>query len=226
MTRSKRPDPSVIGATQLPDLVLSELEDAEVGELAAQFDLEGVRISSPALSGANAGSGRFERAHLKDVNLDDSKLRGVELVDVKAERVGAANGDWGGASLRRVAFQEARLTGLDLGEARIEEARFEGCKLDYANFRHSVIEHATFEDCVLTSADFQGARLYAVRFSDCQLGSADFTKAELAHVDFRGSELALAGSVLGLRGAIVDPLQLMDLSRTIAHELGIVVDEK
>jgi hypothetical protein len=37
--------------------------------------------------------------------------------------------------------------------------------------------------------------------------------------------LALAGSVLGLSGATIDPLQLMDLSRAMAHELGIVVKE-
>ncbi len=202
MARSKRPDPAVLGATQAPEGDLAELGD---------LDPE---------------SGRIEEARLTALDLGERKLRGLRLMDVEGEEVSAVNGDWRGAEMRRVSFQGARLTGLDLGEARVEEARFVGCKLDYANFRHSVIEHATFEDCVLTSADFQGARLYAVRFSDCQLGSADFTKAELAHVDLRGSELALAGSVLGLRGAIVDPLQLMDLSRTIAHELGIVVDEK
>jgi uncharacterized protein YjbI with pentapeptide repeats len=226
MARSKRPVPAAIGATQDPDLGTAELEAAEVVELAAGFELEGVRLQSPALGGMTAGSGRIEQAHLREASLDDSKLRGVQLVDVEAERLGAANGDWSGASLRRVAFREARLTGLDLGEARIEEARLVGCKLDYANFRHAVIEHASFEDCVLTNADFQGAQLYSVRFSGCQLGAADFTKAELSHVDFRGSDLALAGSVLGLQGAIIDPLQLMDLSPTIAHELGIRVEEK
>jgi hypothetical protein len=44
-------------------------------------------------------------------------------------------------------------------------------------------------------------------------------------VDLRGSELRLAGSVLGLRGAIIDPLQLMELSGTLAQELGITVED-
>jgi hypothetical protein len=34
-----------------------------------------------------------------------------------------------------------------------------------------------------------------------------------------------AGSVLGLRGAIIDPLQLMELSGTLARELGITVED-
>jgi hypothetical protein len=31
--------------------------------------------------------------------------------------------------------------------------------------------------------------------------------------------------VLGLRGAIIDPLQLMELARTLTQELGITVED-
>lgn len=200
MARS-RPTPATIGATQGPEGPLADLTaiDPEAREV--------------------------EEARLAGLDLEGAKLRGLRLVDVEAERVVAANGDWGGGLLRRTRFEGARLTGLSLGEAKLEDARFVGCKLDYANFRFAAIEHVSFEGCVLDSADFQGARLYAVRFSGCQLTGTDFTKAELAHVDLRGSELALGGSLLDLRGAIVDSLQLMDLSRPLAHELGIVVEE-
>ncbi len=169
--------------------------------------------------------GVWLRAQLIDVDLGESKLHGVELVDVIAERLDAANGDWGGARLRRTLLSDARLTGLDFAEAQIEHVRFKLCKLDYVNFRHSEIEHVSFEDCVLTGADFQGAKIKETVFSGCQLLEADFSKAELARVDMRGSGLALAGSVLGLRGAIIDPLQLMELARTLAHELGITVED-
>jgi uncharacterized protein YjbI with pentapeptide repeats len=201
MTRSKRPEPAAIGATRGPE-----------GEL--------VELTRPDLE-----SGWAEEGRLRGLDLSEAKFRGLRLIDIEGEDLNAINGDWRGAELNRVRFEGARLTGLDLGEARIQEARFESCKLDYANFRHAVIEHASFEDCILTNADFQGARIYAARFTGCQLGAADFSKAELAHVDFRGSELALSGSVLGLAGATIDSLQLMDLARAIAHELGITVKE-
>jgi len=201
MARSKRPEPTAIGATRVPDGDLVELTRAD-------------------LDSGQAGEGR-----LRELDLSEAKLRSLRLRDVEGGDVNAVNGDWRGAELNRISFEAARLTGLDLGEARLEEVHFKSCKLDYANFRHAVVEHVTFEDCVLANADFQGARIYAVRFSSCQLGAADFTKAELAHVDFRGSELALAGSVLGLGGATIDSLQLMDLSRAMASELGIVVKE-
>jgi uncharacterized protein YjbI with pentapeptide repeats len=217
--------PSQIGATRAPELALDELESIDLAGLVSRFELEDVRVSSVSFPNLDAGSGRLARAQLVDVDLGESKLRGVELVDVIAERLNATNGDWGGAQLRRSLFSDARLTGLGLAEARIEHVRFKLCKLDYANFRHCEIEHVSFEDCVLTGADFQGAKIKETVFSGCQLLEADFTKAELSRVDMRGSGLALAGSVLGLRGAIIDPLQLMELARTLAHELGITVED-
>lgn len=224
MSPSRRP-PSEIGATNAPDVVSAELEWLELDRLEPEFELERVRIAAAEVRGAEAGAGRIEQAQLEDVDLDESKLRGLALIDVIAERLGAANGVWGGATLRRVSLQGSRLTGIDLGEAHLEDVHLKACKLDYANFRNGAVENVTFEDCVLRGADFQGARLRGVRFSGCQLIETDFSRAQLERVDFRGSELALAGSFLGLRGAIVDSLQLMEMSRPIAHELGITVDD-
>jgi uncharacterized protein YjbI with pentapeptide repeats len=221
----RQPSPHQIGATQAPELDVEELESVQLAGLDARFELEDVRVCSASLAKVDAGSGRVGRAHLQDVDLVESKLRGVELLDVIAERIDAANGDWGGAQLRRTLFSEARLTGLSFAEARIQEVSFKACKLDYANFRHSEIERVSFEDCVLTGADFQGASIKATVFSRCQLVEADFSKAALSLVDLRGSELRLAGSVLGLRGAIIDQLQLMELSGTLARELGITVED-
>jgi uncharacterized protein YjbI with pentapeptide repeats len=214
-----------IGATQLPDVEPDSLANIEPGGLDDGFRLEDVHIDSASLGSLNAGSGRFERVFLKDLDIGESKLRAVEFFDVIGEGLDAANGDWGGARLKRCVFSDARLTGVSLAEAQIGEVSFKGCKLDYANFRHSAIKHVSFEDCVLVGADFQGASLDSTRFSGCRLVEADFSKARLTRVDLRGSELALAGSVLGLRGAIVDPLQLMDLARMLAQELGIAVED-
>jgi uncharacterized protein YjbI with pentapeptide repeats len=221
----RRSIPAVIGVTQSPDIVSEQLQRIAIEKLEARLVLEDVLVESASLHGADAGSVRLERVYLKDVDLGDAKLRAIHLVDVTAERIDGANGDWGGGQLRRVCFQDARLTGLNLSEARIEEVSFKGCKLDYVNFRHSKIEHALFEDCGLRGADFQGARIGATRFVNCQLVEADFSKTHMSFVDLRGSELALAGSVLALSGAIIDSLQLMDVARSLALELGITVED-
>lgn len=202
----ERRDKPPIGATEPPDLVAEDPVEVDAEALAEERELEGVAIAGTVLDGV--------------------QLRGLRLVDVRGERVSASSGDWRESGLQRVELREARLTGLDLGEAKLREARFVGCKLDYANFRFAAVEYVSFEDCVLVRADFQGAKLTSVRFEGCQLGEADFTKATLDRVDFRGSDVAgLGGSLLGLRGAIVDSLQLMDLSPQLAAELGIAVEQ-
>lgn len=198
---------SEIGATEPPDLAPGEPVAPDLDELTAERELQELELVPGAA-------------------LDGTKLRGLRLSDVRAERLSATSGDWRDGGLLRVELRAARLTGLDLGEAKLREVRFAGCKLDYANFRFATLEYVSFEDCVLNRADFQGAKLDSVRFSGCQLGEADFTKATLSRADFRGSELAgLGGSLLGLRGAIVDSLQLMDLSPQLAAELGIEVKQ-
>jgi uncharacterized protein YjbI with pentapeptide repeats len=197
--------PETIGATEEPDLASDDPVELDAVALTAERELEGVALAPTAL--------------------DDTDLRGLRIVDVSAEQLSVASGDWRSSSLLRVELREARLTGLDLGEARLREVRFRGCKLDYVNFRHAEIEYVSFEDCVLAQADFQGAHLTSVRFEGCQLAAADFTKATLSRVDLRGSELAgLGGSLLGLRGAVVDSLQLIDLAPQLAAELGIAVE--
>jgi uncharacterized protein YjbI with pentapeptide repeats len=219
----RRTGAPAIGAAQAPDVAPDQLERIELDALTAELELEYALVSGASLGGADAASVSLRHAQLQDVDLGASRLRAVEIVDVLAERLNAANGDWAGAQIRRARFGDARLTGLSLAEARLEEVSFKACKLDYANFRHSRIEHASFEACVLTGADFQGASIKATSFAGCQLEEADFSGAELSLVDLRGSELALAGSLLGLSGAIIDPLQLIELAHPLAREIGVTV---
>lgn len=222
---SRRSNSTVVGPTQSPDIVLEHLQRTVIEKLDAQIVLEGALVESALLCGADAGSVRLERVYLKDVDLSDTKLRAIHLTDVIAKRIDAANGDWNGGRLRCAHFEDARLTGLNASEASIEEVLFKDCKLDYMNFRHSTIRHVLFEDCSLRGSDFQGAKIEATRFANCRLVETDFSNAQISSVDLRGSELALAGSVLALRGATINSLQLIELARMLALELGITVDD-
>jgi hypothetical protein len=56
----------------------------------------------------DVGSGSVERVYLEDVDLGASKLRGVEFLNVVAERIDAANDYSGGAQLRRALFSDTR----------------------------------------------------------------------------------------------------------------------
>jgi len=57
-----------IGTTQAPDFLSNQLGSIELDGLKGQFELEDVRICSMSLAKAEAGSGRFERVHLKNID--------------------------------------------------------------------------------------------------------------------------------------------------------------
>jgi uncharacterized protein YjbI with pentapeptide repeats len=187
------------------------VEDAEVGRLAAEPE---------------ARSARIVHARVAAGDLGDARLRDLRLVDVAAESIGAANGDWRGATLNRVALSGCRLTGLGLVEATLHDVRFDDCKLDLANFRGAGLERVVFHDCVLTAADFGAATLTAVRFDHCRLEETDFNGSEMTDVDLRGSDLRPGGDVAALRGAIVDTGQAIELAPRMAESLGLrVIDD-
>ncbi len=63
-----------------------------------------------------------------------------------------------------------------------------------------------------TEPDFAGATLRRVSFDHCRLIGADFSKATLEEVDLRGSEVGIARGYGALRGAFIDPAQLVTIA--------------
>ncbi|HEY0279142.1 MAG TPA: pentapeptide repeat-containing protein [Solirubrobacterales bacterium] len=188
-----------------------EVEDAEIERLGVEEE---------------AGSGRIVHARIGMGDLGGARLRDLRLVDVVAESLDAANGDWRGASLSRVELRGCRLTGVGLVEATLEDVVLDDCKLDLANFRGARLERVVFRDCVLTAADFGGAALTGARFDHCHLEEADFNGSELTDVDLRGSDLRLGGDVAALRGAIIDTGQAIELAPRMAASLGLRVIDR
>ena len=206
------PDPP-----QLPD----ELADHDA-PAARGSEIEGARVLG-GLAGANATAITIARSRIA-APLTGSRLRSVRLVDVLVSEADCSNADWIGGSLKRVAFERCRMTGFGGGELSAEDVVFRGCKLDLSAWRNARLRRCRFEDCVLDEADFAAAWLQDVAFAGCRMGRVDFDRARLARVDLRGSELIEPrGDVTSLRGAIIAPLQLLDLAPALAAGLGITV---
>ncbi len=221
MAQVQRP----IGASFAPDIDLDRLEPSDGDWVAPGFVLEYTELGpEPELTGAVAASGTFSAAFLNGAELSKTALRGVSLRDVIARRVNAANADWTGARFNRVLIEGARFTGTQLREAEIRETTFRGCQFDYVNFRLAQLVGVTFEDCDLGEADFGRARLERVRMDTCRLRRVDVSGVELARVDLRGSHIDV-NDPLALRGAVISPVQLIELSAALAHAAGIDVQE-
>jgi fluoroquinolone resistance protein len=204
-----------------PDVVDEELV-AWTGSLAARFEIEDAVVSGD-FADVHAAGGRIMRSRLDRVVLTGSRLRSVALIDVVAGGCEASGADWSSARLRRVVFEGGRLAGLQLLEAELEDVVFRDCRLSLATFHSARLRNVTFERCDLNEAFLGLGRMQAVRFDACQLVRADFTGAALTRVDLRGSELDPAGDVSGLRGAIVDTVQLAGLAPLLARAAGIAV---
>ena len=134
-----------------------------------------------------------------------------------------AGTDWHGRHLIRDTFTDCRMTGLEAGELVAEHVILERCRLDLANFRHATFRFVTLRECVLDEADFGGADLSHTRFDGCSLVGTYFQGAKLTKVDLRGSRLEPDGPTTALRGAIIDPVQLVDLAPALARDCGIDV---
>jgi fluoroquinolone resistance protein len=206
-----------------PDVVEEELSPW-TGTLAGGFLLEDALVTG-AFEELRAAGGRILRSRLDHVALTASRLRSLALTDVIAAGVEASGGDWSGAALRRVEFDNCRLAGLRLTQATAEDVVFRDCRLELATLRGAQLHNVAFERCVLDEVDLGEAALQAVRFDRCRLVRADFSGARLTRVDLRGSELDPVGDVAGLRGAIIDSIQLAGLAPQLARAAGIKVDD-
>ena len=204
-----------------PDVIDEDLE-AFAGELTSQFEIEDALVSGD-FAEARAAGGRFMRSRLDRATLTGSRLRSVALIDVVASGCEVSGADWTSARLRRVVFENSRLAGTLFADAELDDVVFRGCKLTLASFNSARLNEVVFEDCELDEAFLGRGTMRAVRFERCRLAQADFTGASLARVDLRGSELDPAGDVSGLRGAIIDGVQLAGLAGHLARAAGITV---
>jgi uncharacterized protein YjbI with pentapeptide repeats len=144
-----------------------------------------------------------------------------------------------GCVFERVDLSAARLTGL-----KLERCHFIGCKLTWARLAESTLDNVLFEDCRLDGATFDdvatdgptaftGCVLVNSVIRDCRLGRATiagcrlrevlFDGCDLRGADLRGNRLADISGIASLRGVIIEPAQLPDLTDAVMRDLDVVV---
>jgi uncharacterized protein YjbI with pentapeptide repeats len=178
------------------------------GETFAEVDAEDGRFLECALESSTFSGGSLVRGTWRG-----SSLRGVRLVGVTLAR----------SSFTDVAWDDCVLAGCDLSGAYLQQVTVRGGGWDTVNLRGARLEKVVFEDCRLLDLDLGAARLSDVRFPGCRFERLDLTKAELTRVDLRGAALSIDRGYDRLRGAVIEPGQLIDLAPALAAYLGIAV---
>lgn len=202
------------------------LERTQAPALEPGFGLEGTILEDETFAGQVAPGGLFDNCRLVRVDLSQTKLRRVRIVDSELEHIEADGADWLWSHIARTTIRDSRLLGIQLGGAELREVTFENCRLDMASLRQIDAAGLEFRDCSLRDSELNEAKIRASRFSGCELRGADFTNAQLHDVDLRGSGLAIARGHAGLSGAIVDTVQLIELAPALAAEIGITVEDR
>ncbi len=169
------------------------------------------------------------------LQIDSSKLSGVlltglvldklELTDSLGTKLEAAALRTHKANLLRVILTDSRLTGAEFAEAHIEDCTFKNVKFDEAGFRFASFKRVRFEDCILRQADFSSARFEQVLFTGCDLEATNFMSANCKDLDVTAEDLTGVKGILGLKGATISEVQLMQLAPLLATELGFHIKE-
>jgi uncharacterized protein YjbI with pentapeptide repeats len=182
------------------------LHGATLARAAGPLLVDGARVTRTDLS-----QSRFVRASMGDVIFFDCNL---------------ANARWSEAALTRVTFEECQMTGFDVNSSALLDIQFLRCKLSLSSFRFLSNARVQFAHCEMDGTDFQGVDLRRCFFDRCILTGSLFHEAKAHGLDLRGSSIAAVQGIGGLRGAVIDQLQLLDLAQALASNAGLVVSEK
>lgn len=173
-----------------------------------------------------AGAARIavDASRMSGVTLTGLRLDKLEITDsICAKLEGAALQTYK-VNLLRTHITDSRFTGAEFAEGYFEDCVFQGVKFDEIGFRFSSFKRVRFENCMLRQADFSNAKLTQVTFTGCNLESANFVSATCKDVDITTEDLSAVKGILGLKGATISEVQLLQLAPLLATELGFRVE--
>jgi uncharacterized protein YjbI with pentapeptide repeats len=193
------------------------------GTLDSEVDIQDVSMNGCELVTAYA-------VHIDGVRIDHCSFAGtqltkLELTDTIGRQLESAAIRPHKASFIRVEITDSRYTGSDFPDAHFEDCVFKGTKFDEVGFRFATFKRVSFINCILRNADFSGASFTQVTFSDCDVRSTNFSSANCKGVDMTGQNLFDAKGLLGLKGATISSLQLVQMAPLLADELGFYVQD-
>ena len=106
----------------------------------------------------------------------------------------------------------------------IKESVATDCNFQYSNFHQSNVQSSEFTRCDFSHGAITSSRHKKMALSACQIVETNFFGTSLAGLDFSDcdmSGLIVSDTLSELRGAVVNPIQAVELAKL----LGIVVKE-
>ena len=203
----------------LTGLTAADADMARSGE-----GVDGLSISNADLSDLRLDSVTWVESELTGATMRNTRLPGCRFLDVRLDRLDALDLVAPGAKWRDSEIVSSRLGAVGLYDATIDSLRITGSKIGFLNLRNCVISDLVVEDCPIEELDLSDATLTRASFSGCTIDTLTLRNATLKDVDLRGARLGAIAPVVGLRGAVIDHHQLIDIAPVLADGLGLVVE--
>jgi uncharacterized protein YjbI with pentapeptide repeats len=226
MTRPNKPagkrNEILVATPRMPaTMAQGVLESAQIndGTLIRQMSFE-----RAALIGARGLNVILEQVAFSKSNFAQADLPSCQITDARFSDCEFSGALFIGGSFHRTEYSSCRMTGFQPGQAYLKDVLFFRCKLDHSSFRFAEMESVIFRECDLRGADFQEATLTKLAFEKCDLSGVELRRCKMANVDFRSSEIREIKGVEGLKGALIDSGQLVELAPAMAAAIGIRVD--
>ena len=207
---------------RIDPLVLRNLVDAEPADLTAGAHRDGERFEHLRLESDLTGL-VLDGCRLADASGDEVRADGARLLESELDRLNVTT-----LRAKGSVWRDVRLTGSRIGAAEWFDAEWRaveliGCRVGYLNLAGAHIQDVRFTDLVLDELDLRATEARRVAFDGCRIGTLSVADARLQHVDLTGAELGGVDRAEGLRGAVLDELQLGPLAPVLAEALGIRV---
>jgi uncharacterized protein YjbI with pentapeptide repeats len=202
----------------------TSLTEADAHTIEPHENREGERFDGGDLSGADLAGASFMECVLDGLTLTDAGLRGARFVDTRisasfATSLLAARSTW-----RRVQVDLPRWGSAELFDAGLESVTIYGGKIDFLNLRGAKLTDVVIEDAQVTELDLAGFTGTRVAVRNCRIGTLDLTRATCVDVDLRDTSFSRVVGIEGMRGTILNDVQLAEFAPVMAALLGIRIE--
>lgn len=159
----------------------------------------------------------------QSVEVPAAKYRYIDITDCVLSDPLINNVETFRSVLLRCNFSGAQMTGLQLAEGSIRDVVFKNCRMNLTNFRNATFTKCAFIDCDLREADFGGCTFENILFDSCQLDEAEFSNARSKRLEFQNCHLGAIKGVFGIRGALVDEINITELALLFAADYNLTI---
>lgn len=129
---------------------------------------------------------------LKESNLSNSILTGIQLNDVDISSAELSNADLSNASLYKVNFSGTTLSYAKYASTKLSNSNFNKSYMFSVDFKEAKLTCVNFNSAMLRYSKFDGADLFGCNMQSANLSYTSLNKASLVNINFDGSDLSHA----------------------------------